>query len=243
MKIYYYTNLGKLRSNNEDGLLIKCKDNRIFLHEVSLSSPIKQEAKCYTFIVSDGMGGTEKGEVATKVVLENLSKCSFSNEEELRNILNNAKTELEKMEIDGGCALAGISIFNGELFYFSVGDCRVYKKQRNYAKRISKDHSVVEEMVDAGLISVAEAHNHPKSNILTSSIMPHKNFNIFWGEEKLKKQQIYLICSDGVWGELSMDELDECFEQSNIEEINKILFEKLSQKEQKDNLTYILLEI
>jgi len=243
MKIYYFTNVGKVRTNNEDGILIKCKNDRTVLYEVSLSSPLFKEEECFTFVVADGMGGTEKGDVATKVVLESLNKCSFLDEGELRNILMLAKFQLENMQVDGGCALAGVNIFNGVLFYFNVGDCRVYKKHRSYAKRISKDHSVVEDMVDAGLISMTEAHNHPKSNILTSSIMPFKDFEVFWGEEDVKKGNIYLICSDGVWGELSIDELDECFEHDNIEDINKNLFEKLSQKEQKDNLTYILLEI
>ena len=243
MIVYCYTNIGKVRDNNEDGLLVKCRNNKVFIYEASLSVPLKKEDYCYTFIVADGMGGSEKGEIATKIVLENLNKFTFSNIQELEAILKASIKEIEKIKIDAGCALAGIKINSNNINIFNVGDCRVYKKQRGYAKRISKDHSVVEEMVDAGLISITEAHTHPKSNILTSSIMPYKNFNIFWKEENLKKEDIYLICSDGVWGELSIDELDECFEKENIDDINKALFNALYKKEQKDNLTYILIQI
>jgi serine/threonine protein phosphatase PrpC len=243
MTVYFYTNVGKVRTNNEDGLLIKCREENILIYEASLSSPIRKKSECYCFVVADGMGGTEKGEEATKVVLNNLNRYTFNTNEDLKNILKYSIKELEDNKIDGGCAIAGIKIDNDMAKIFNVGDCRVYKKQRNYAIRVSKDHSVVEEMVDSGLITVMEAHNHLKSNLLTSSIMPYKDFKVFFKEEHLQKGDIFLVCSDGVWGELSIDELDECFEKDNVDEINKELFNKLSQKIQKDNLTYILIQI
>jgi serine/threonine protein phosphatase PrpC len=243
MKIYFYTNVGKIRTNNEDGLLIKCREENILIYNASLSLPIKKEDSCYTFIVVDGMGGTEKGEVATQIVLENLNKYTFNTQKELEAIFNLSKKQLEENNTDGGCAIAGIKINHNIAKIFNIGDCRVYKKNKNYAVRISKDHSLVEEMVDNGLITIEEAHNHPKSNLLTSSIMPNQDFKIFFKEEIINKNDIFLICSDGVWGELSIDELDECFTNSNIDEINKNLFNKLTQKKQKDNLSYILIQI
>jgi len=243
MKIYFYTNIGKIRTNNEDGLLVKCRSENYIVYEASLSTPIKKEDFCYFFTVVDGMGGTEKGEIATKVVLENLKKYTFNTKEELQNIFKFSIEELEDAKVDSGCAVAGIKIDNNTAKIFNIGDCRVYKKQKNYAKRVSKDHSVVEEMVDSGLISFTEAHNHPKSNLLTSSIMPYKDFKLFFTEDNIKENDIFLVCSDGVWGELSIDEMDECFERSNIDEINEELFNKLTQAEQKDNLTYILIQI
>lgn len=243
MIIYFYTNVGKVRANNEDGLLIKCRNDNTIIYNASLSSPIDKEDFCYFFVVADGMGGTEKGEIATKVVLENLKKYSFNTEEDLKQIFKFSIKELENEKVDSGCAIAGIKIDKNIVKIFNIGDCRVYKKQKNYAKRISKDHSLVEEMVDSGLISVVEAHNHPKSNFLTSSIMPYKDFKIFFKEENFKENDIFLICSDGVWGELSIDEMDECFEKNNIHKINEELFMKLSMKKQKDNLTYILVQI
>lgn len=243
MKVCFYTNIGKVRSNNEDGLLVKCRNENTIIYEASLSSPVKKEDFCYSFIVVDGMGGTEKGEVATKIVLENLKKYSFNTKEDLENIFRFSITELENKKVDSGCAIAGIKIDKNIAKIFNVGDCRVYKKHKNYAKRVSKDHSVVEEMVDSGLINVAEAHNHPKSNLLTSSIMPYKDFKVFFTEDNIKENDVFLICSDGVWGELSIDEMDECFEENDINAINQKLFHTLSKKEQKDNLTYILIQI
>ena len=60
MIVYCYTNIGKVRDNNEDGLLVKCRNNKVFIYEASLSVPLKKEDYCYTFIVADGMGGSEK---------------------------------------------------------------------------------------------------------------------------------------------------------------------------------------
>ena len=242
MKIFYYTNTGKMRKNNEDGLIIKCKEKEFVFCDTSFEFPKTSTKECDVFVVSDGMGATEKGEIATKFLLRNLKKSDFENEAQLIEILKLTIKELEENRIEGGSALAGIKIKDDFMNIFNVGDCRVYKKSRNYAKRISKDHSFVEELIDAGILSPYEAHNHPKSNILTSSIMPHKDFKLFFKTEMFKKGNIFLICSDGVWAELSIEELDECFEKNSIQEINEAIFFALQEKKQKDNLTYILIE-
>ena len=142
MEAIYYVNKGKVRGNNEDGILI---DDSLVID--SMSEPKKIEGDLKKIVVSDGMGGLDNGEVATEILLETFRDSEIKSLEDIeKTIQKSADNFLEKI----GCATAGI-IFDG--FVFNVGDCRVYKKVDIFLNRLTKDHSLAEQLIDIGELS------------------------------------------------------------------------------------------
>lgn len=246
MKALYFTNKGKVRKNNEDALLIL---SEVFSEE-NFSDCKQKDITQDSFIVAvaDGMGGHEKGEVASKIVLETLKQLSpLKTEEDIRNVLNTARQKLEdyaKEHSDAfglGCAVAGMIVNAGNSIAFNVGDCRVYRYINNKLIKLTRDHSVVEELVLDGIISRQEARVHPKRNVLTSAIIGDGNsteLNIFTTEVNMDLGGIFLICSDGLWDELEDEEIQKCISSNNpCEEFLNVI----NTKPLRDNVSFIIL--
>ena len=235
MKAKYYTNTGKQRNTNQDGIII---DNLIVTE--SMESPQQIESNIQVTCIADGMGGKKQGEIATQIWLKNLSKSNINNQDKLKITLENTQNMLKN--IDTGCATAGI-VFANENFVFNVGDCRVYKKEGEFLNKLTHDHSVIQQLIDSGEITEEESIFHPKGHILTSAIMPDIEVQIYMRKIKIFEDDIFFLCSDGIWGEFEIEELEKCFKINDIEVINDALEKVLKTKKQKDNLSYILLKV
>ena len=232
MEAIYYVNKGKVRENNEDGILI---DDILVIE--SMQSPKQIEGNFKKIVVSDGMGGLDNGEVATKILLETFRDNEIKNQDEIKNtIYKSAGNFLD----NSGCATAGI-IFDG--FVFNVGDCRVYKKVDMFLNRLTKDHSLAEQLIDIGQLDEENILEFDKKNVLTSAVIKNKDIQIYTKEIKIKENDIFLVCSDGLWGELSLDELEECFESEDITEISSNLLKSLELKEVKDNVSFVIVKV
>jgi len=232
MEAIYYVNKGKVRSNNEDGILI----DDILITD-SMNEPKKIENDFKKIVVSDGMGGLDNGEVATRILLETFKESDIK---DIESIEKTIKKSAEKFLDNSGCATAGI-IFEG--FVFNVGDCRVYKKVDMFLNRLTKDHSLAEQLIDIGELDEEDLINFEKKNVLTSAVIKNKDINIYTKEIKIKPDDIFLVCSDGLWGEFSIDELEECFSSDNIEEIASNLLKALDKKEVKDNVSFVIVKV
>ncbi len=250
MKIFYeiYTHKGKIRPNNEDGLLVM--DELYLEANFDTYKQATIEGEKFIFVVADGMGGHSKGEVATKEVLETIREKKDIFFLQPTEVLEESKKRLNQYIKNQpnayglGCALAGIIIQNENAKIFNVGDCRVYKFINNKLIRISKDHSVVEELLSDGLIEENQVKAHPKRHILTSAIMGDDSetiSQIYLKEiEEIYPNDTFLICSDGLWDELEKEEIQFCL---NSEKPAMNLIEKLNQKLLKDNVSFIYLKI
>jgi len=250
MKILYnlYTNKGKIRQNNEDGILAM---DELYLEENfdSYKEAII-ETNQFLFVVSDGMGGHSKGEVATKIVLEAIREKKAKLYENIEDVLQESKNRLNdyiKNHSDSyglGCAIAGLTIQNENAKIFNVGDCRVYKYVGSKLIRMSKDHSVVEELLSDGLIQESEVRNHPKRSVLTSAIMGDDSEEIpkitVKEIEEVFTDDVFLICSDGLWDELEDEEIKASLRS---EKPSEALIQTLNQKPLKDNVSFIYLKI
>ena len=232
MEAIYYVNKGKVRGNNEDGILI---DDVLILK--SMSEPKKIEGDFKKIVVSDGMGGLDNGEVATKILLETFRDSEIKSLEDIeKTIEKSADNFLENI----GCATAGI-IFDG--FVFNVGDCRVYKKVNIFLNRLTKDHSLAEQLIDIGKLSEDDVIEFEKKNVLTSAVMKNRDIKIYTKEIKIKENDIFLVCSDGLWGEFSLDKLEECFDNDDIEKIGVNIVNSLKDKEIKDNISFVIIKV
>jgi len=246
----YYTNRGKVRSNNEDAILVN--DLLICEKDLEKCEVVELETGRSLLIVVDGMGGHERGEVASKIVLETFKeqKENIFNVEDVKAAVKLARDRLEEYvrvnpSAHGlGCALAGMMILeNEEAIVFNVGDCRVYRFVNDNLRRLTKDHSLVELLLSEGMITPREAREHPQRNVLTSAVVGDgyaSSMEIYVNKVDIGLGGKFLICSDGLWNELVDEEIVEAMRENDS---CATLLKRLVEKTLKDNVSFILLEL
>jgi serine/threonine protein phosphatase PrpC len=162
------------------------------------------------FIVCDGMGGHNAGEIASKLATETIIEfVKSSTETDIRKSLVNAiqhtNNEVflasQKEENKGmGTTLVCVFIQDNLCYYAHVGDSRIYSLVNNKLSPLTEDHSYVNQLLNAGIINEQEAKNHPKKNIITNAIGIREKIEISICEQPLalKDNQYLLLCTDGL---------------------------------------------
>ncbi len=190
------TDTGRTRSNNEDSFIAE--------------SPM--------FAVADGMGGHSAGEVASDAVVSRLAEAAvadFTETEAIERALHIATEDmsqaLDERSLGVGTTVTGaaLTIQEGDPYWtvFNVGDSRVYAFEQNELHQVTTDHSVVQELVAAGLIRREDAESHPESNVITRAV----GFNAeprtdFWAVPARKGLRL-LLCSDGLTKEVDDEQI------------------------------------
>lgn len=165
------------------------------------------------FAVADGMGGHASGDVASAAVVTRLAEIAgrgFATTADVDRALVKATDDIEVATGDNilgvGTTVSGavLTIEDGVACFgvFNVGDSRVYRFERNELRQVTVDHSVVQEMVDSGLIDRDQAENHPDSNVITRAV----GFNAapiadYWNIP-LEPGLRLLVCTDGLTKEI-----------------------------------------
>ena len=189
------TDIGHRRSANEDSVLV--------------GLPV--------FAVADGMGGHAAGDRASAAVAERLSQESgpFAELSALEQAFIDAGTAIdalaEGIPIGVGTTITGAALVNDgplpSFLVFNIGDSRVYRFERNDLSQVTIDHSVVQELVDAGVIAPEMADNHPESNVITRALGFHDEpLPDIWRIPARAGMRL-LICSDGLTKEVGDDRL------------------------------------
>lgn len=247
----YITNVGKERDNNEDSILL----NDLLISESSMNEPKEFvfDGDRQLFIVADGMGGHEKGELASKMALnvfkENVQRVKEI--EDIEYVIKTGKEELNRLveadkENQGlGTTVAGMLFLNDKAYIFNCGDSRVYRLNGGFLEKITKDHSLVQNLVDNGDITEDEMRTHMQKNVLTSAIigdLKDEMPEVFYKEINISDGQRFFLCTDGVWETMSIEEMEECFAEEDIKDIVECLFRKTLNSTAKDNLSMIVIE-
>lgn len=189
------THTGRVRSRNEDAML---------------NGP-------YVFAVADGMGGHDAGDVASRTLVSTLEPIANNSNLARHDVLSAIRTgddrihELARQTTAGmGTTVTGVALTSGEdqpLLVFNVGDSRVYRLRDATLTRLTHDHSVVQELVDAGVITSEAALSHPDRNVITRAIGTGEHPDIDWWQLQPAKDDRMLITSDGLLRELDMDRI------------------------------------
>nr|WP_174247745.1 protein phosphatase 2C domain-containing protein [Galbitalea soli] len=170
-------------------------------------------AQSPVFAVADGMGGHSAGDLASAAVVTRLAEVisqGFATTESIDRALEKATDDIDQVgderQLGVGTTVTGavLTLQAGEPYFavFNIGDSRVYQFERNELRQVTVDHSVVQEMVEQGLISREQAEHHPDSNVITRAV----GFNMpptadYW-MLPLRPGFRLLICSDGLTKEL-----------------------------------------
>jgi protein phosphatase len=190
------SDVGYRRTSNEDSVVV--------------ASPI--------FAVADGMGGHAAGDRASAAAVEHLAPrkgVKFSDVATLERSLADAAADIdtlaEDIPVGVGTTVTGAALMlvdDTPVFaVFNIGDSRVYRLDGNELTRVTTDHSVVQEMVDAGVLAAEEAENHPESNVITRALGfrddPRPDVTMVPVQRGLR----LLVCSDGLTKELDDDRI------------------------------------
>lgn len=231
------TDIGKLRQLNQDFVF---------------TSVYPLGALDNLLLVADGMGGHKAGDYASKCAVDTIIEmCSKSKgEKQIKAITDaineaNARIRRKAMEdenmIGMGTTLVLATVSDDVLTVANVGDSRLYIISDEGIHQITRDHSLVEEMVRMGGIDRVSARNHPDKNIITRAIGASSSVNIDFFEVNLKDNDLILMCSDGLSNMIEDGEIQKIAGKgSSLEEIANELINTANKNGGKDNISVVL---
>ena len=213
MNYYALTDIGKVRNKNQD--------------QATVIANVKDQVIA---IVCDGMGGHRAGEIASRVVMDQFVNCfdsipPFDNVDELKKWVNETIYEADaivkrmakqNVEHHGMGTTIVVAILMDNVIYIShVGDSRAYVLKNDQLMQLTKDHTLVNALVDRGAISEEEAVNHSQKNVLTQAIGADTELTPSFIELEFA-DSLLLLCSDGLYNCLNDEIIKEIFKKMNI---------------------------
>jgi serine/threonine protein phosphatase PrpC len=209
--------------------------------------------------VADGMGGHAAGEVASRIAVEVLQSLlpslvsaeidEDSVEDLLMHSLHSIDSEIslvtdEEIEKRGmGTTLTALLIRDKYISLLHVGDSRCYRLRGNTLEQLSNDHTVIQELLDQGAISVAEAAEHPQRSMLTQALRGDGDVTPVLQMYEVKKGDRYLLCSDGLSGVLTEKEIKIGLKKTDKDEAVKFLVDATYVNGAPDNVTVLIADI
>lgn len=168
------------------------------------------------YLVADGMGGHRAGEVASQLAVERILAAAAGADPlaELRQGMSDAHQAIiaqaaRDKDCEGmGTTVAALVLAEGRAYIAHIGDSRVYRSRGPAALTLlTRDHSLVEEMVRQGSLSPEEARNHPQRSVLTRALGTGEGLRAEYAEADLEKGDIFLLCTDGLTAEVGDEEI------------------------------------
>ena len=241
IKAYAKSDKGKVREINEDYFYISTS-----LDEVQL------------YILADGMGGYNGGEVASKLAvqtaknyIENNFKETEKDRDSIIQLLGSSmeyanmvvyEKAKENPELQGmGTTLEICLIYNNKVYIGHVGDSRIYRIRKQFIRKLTQDHSYVQKLVKEGTITNEQAAHHPQKNMLMKAL----GCNAFLEPDVMVKgflkDDILIICSDGLTNLVDQQTIYE-MASKNIEQATKDLVNLANDRGGYDNITVVVIK-
>ncbi|MGJ8680388.1 PP2C family protein-serine/threonine phosphatase [Paraglaciecola sp.] len=201
--------------------------------------------------VADGMGGHAKGDVASKMIVDYLECLATPdhyplNAAQIKERLCAVNDRLVDMAIEQNAVIGStvvVLIFDdNQAHCIWAGDSRIYRLRHNQLTRVTTDHSQVEEMVQAGLLSPEEAENHPKANVITRAVGASEILNLDVVSDTLQAGDKYFLCSDGLNKVMEDNEIEESLNNIPLHSITQVMIDRSLERMARDNVTVIVVE-
>lgn len=208
--------------------------------------------------VADGMGGYVGGEIASSTVIKKLADITpilinpeldnESREDLLRSSILDMDAAIaaigaERPELIGmGTTLTSIALFNNQLLLLHIGDSRAYRIRGKKIEQISHDHTVVQELVDQGRLTLDEIAEHPQRSFLTQALMGKENLNPVLIAYPVLAGDKFLVCSDGLTAVVDEGKIVGAL-QSDLQSAVNSLVDLTYKNGAPDNVTVIVAEI
>ena len=239
MRVYSATDVGQKRKMNQD---------YVFVSE----NPVGNLPNL--FVVADGMGGHNAGDFASshavQILVDEIRRdADFNPIKVLRHAIETANSEIldraqkEEALRGMGTTMVAATIVGHYAYVANVGDSRLYLIQ-GHIRQITKDHSLVQEMVRMGEIKPEEARNHPDKNIITRALGAERTVDIDFFDLKMEPGSTILMCSDGLSNMVDDSKIEEIIlDQTNeLPKKGEKLLSEANRNGGKDNIAVILVE-
>ncbi|ESW92016.1 protein phosphatase 2C domain-containing protein [Mesorhizobium sp. M0761] len=229
---YGVSHKGCVRDHNEDSFLV--------------------EPQIGLWVVADGMGGHEAGEVASASIVEHLATIGIaSSAPDLRarfeDRLNRAHAEIRRISrsrgVTIGSTVAALLAMDGRFACLWSGDSRVYLVRNAAISQISRDHTEVQELLDSGAISAAEAENWPRRNVITRAIGVNDEIAIDFQQGETLAGDIFILSTDGLTAHVSDAEIAAAVLSAAPQAACEKLLSMVLERGGTDNVTIVLVKI
>ena len=205
------------------------------------------------FIVADGMGGHKAGEFASKFTVETIVESVRTNEQKepvriIEEAIQTANRELiqkarqDETKAGMGTTVVVVTVIGDKAFVANVGDSRMYVIGKEISQ-ITRDHSLVEEMVRMGELAKDAAKDHPDKNIITRAVGAAQDVDVDFFEVELYPQDYILMCSDGLTNMVEDEDIRRIVQsQRDVAERVEKLVETANDHGGQDNITVVVIE-
>jgi PPM family protein phosphatase len=242
------TDVGRKRTVNQDYL-----GDLIFTS--NRFTPKQLEERGYLFAVADGMGGYAGGEIASKLTIETLfdffyasvptSDLAHDLMEAVR--LANARVHEEAQRSQRpnmGTTLTMMVLRNNRAVFANVGDSRIYLIRQGLAQRVTHDHSMIQEQIDAGVLTPEQAEKSNFRNLITRAIGHRNDVEPELSESELEVGDVLLLCSDGLHGLVKDDEIGVMVgAESDVNKAAEELVATANERGGPDNISVLLVRV
>ena len=228
---YAGTDTGRQRRANEDSLLAR--------------SPL--------FVVADGMGGAQAGEVASQIAVESFRHGlddASQPEAALATLALAANSRIHELSHSNaehagmGTTLTAVYVGDREVAIAHVGDSRAYCLREGELLRLTDDHSLVDELMRQGRLTPEEAVEHPQRSVITRALGPEGTVEVDTRSFRARPGDVYLLCSDGLTTMVSEEEIAEALRSDpRLRDAGEALIAAANEAGGRDNITVVLLRL
>jgi protein phosphatase len=206
------------------------------------------------FAVADGMGGARAGEVASRMVVERLQQGlaggDGSVEERLAAVAAQANGEIHRLATSDheragmGTTLTAAYAGDGEVSFAHVGDSRAYRLRGGELSQLTKDHSLVRELVDRGKLTEREAEDHPQRSVITRALGPEAAVNVDSFTVTAQPDDVFLLCTDGLTSMIEQDTIADILRAAPaLPEAGQRLIDAANERGGRDNITVVVFRL
>ena len=244
------TDIGRVREKNEDAFVVADLTGGALLDKTP-HERFDVGERGVLLAVSDGMGGAQAGEVASALVVETLTLAMANAPPDTprdalmndavqkahRAVWDTAKRESKKM----GATLTAVFVHAGQAYIAEVGDSRAYLIRAGKMCQLTHDQSMVQMLVDTGVIEPEQAEDSPIRNVILQAMGNQPNVKVALGRLELRDRDCFVLCSDGLTGMVHDDEIRDLVLASGRPEVAaKQLIDLANERGGKDNITVVI---
>lgn len=196
--------------------------------------------------VADGMGGHEAGEVASGMIIEALGALPGASASSAKRTLEDVNAALVHLASEhyqqrtiGSTAV--VLATDGNTYHcLWVGDSRIYLLRDGAVRQLTRDHSLVQDLVDAGMLNAADAENHPNANVITRAVGAAQRLNVDVVDGEILPGDLFLLASDGLTKVVANDELADLLSAGTLDEVADSLIALTLERGAPDNVSVVL---
>jgi PPM family protein phosphatase len=249
------SDVGRLRKNNQDSF---------FFAQLGSGSnnAAATDAAAYDshwiFIVADGMGGGQAGEVASQMTVELVANNCAELLTAKKNLDHNHSVKVlthavektnqtvfqasqSKKELQGmGTTLTAAVVAGSTLTVAQLGDSRAYLLREDTITQLTKDQSLVAQMVAAGKITPLEAKTHPRRNVILQALGVQPHVDVAIVKANLRRNDRLIVCSDGLWGKVDPEEIRDFTDRFEPQAACESMVRLANERGGEDNITVIV---